>query len=293
MHPTSFALLTASILLTIINSGILHRFESRGLDNPGDVLLFNGAMSLVWVLLVLCVGREFSTPIIATVLIGTGYGVVTAGLLLSKTQALATGNMSVTVLLGCSSLMLPTILGSVLWHERVEAEQSVGLVLLLVAMALCVDKHGSGATGQRWKLYSALFFLFSGLSGLIIKIQQNLPGKEKVPEMLLIASVVASALLILSAFIVNHRGHTPKPKLPRSSWRYVLVCGICSCAHNWLNIGLAGKLPSVLFFPLFNGSVILGSSLTSRLCFGEPLTRQQLCGLLCGVLAFLMIGKVF
>ena len=256
-------------------------------------MLFNGAMSLVWVLVVLCVGREFSAPSTATVLLGAGYGVVTAGFLLSKMQALATGNMSITVMLGCSSLMLPTILGSILWHEPIAAEQGVGLALLLAAMALCVDKRGSGEIRPRWKLYCMLFFLFSGLSGLVFKIHQNSPGKKEISEMLLIASVVSSALLILLAFGVNHRRDAPKPKLPRSTWKYALVCGICSCAYNWLNIGLTGALPSVIFFPVFNGSVILGSSLTSRFCFGEKLTKYQVCGLRVGLFALLLIGKVF
>jgi len=289
----TYALLLGSVLLAILNSALLHRYGNRGLDNAGDILLFNGATSLIWILVILIAGGSFSVPSAITVAAGVGYGAVTAGFLLSKMLALASGNMSVTVMLGCSSLMVPTILGSLIWQEQVTVGQAIGLALLLIAMALSMDRSGGGETKPRWKLYCALFFLFSGLSGLVFKFHQNSPGKAETGELLLIGSATSAVLLILAAHGLNRRAGAPRPKLIRAAWKYAVICGICSCGYNWLNVHLTGVLPSVIFFPVFNGGVILGSSVMGRLCFREKLTRLQIAGLFAGMLALLLIGKVF
>ena len=288
-----YLLLIASVFLAIANSAILHHFGSHGLKNTGDILWFNAATSLVWVLVVLCVGGGFACPSNATWFWGCSYGVVTAAFFLSKMQALARGDISTTVMIGCCSLVLPTVFGSIFWHESIAPIQWIGLVLLLAALIMSVDRKNAGEPRPGWKRCCALFFVVSGLSGLIFKAHQNSSGKTEAAEFLLIASVVAATLLGALAIFVNRAQGAPKPKIPRAALKYALICGTCSCAYSWLNVRLTGALPSVVFFPVFNGGVILGSSLAGCFCFRERLTRRQIIGLVSGLFSLILIGKVF
>lgn len=288
----NYLLLAVSIFLAIANSVILHHFGSRGLKNSGDVLWFNAATSLVWIPVVLCAGGGFAWPSDGTWFWGCSYGVVTAAFLLSKMQALARGDISTTVMIGCCSLVLPTILGSVFWHETIAPVQWVGLALLLTALMMSMDRRETRKPRPGWKGYCALFFVVSGLSGLIFKAHQNSPGKMETAEFLLIASIVSSTLLGLTAVLINRAQGAPRPKLPRVALKYALICGTCSCVYSWLNVRLTGALPSVVFFPVFNGSVILGSSLAGCFCFRERLTRRQVIGLVLGLFSLVLIGKV-
>ena len=47
MQP--YLLLCLSILFASANNLLLHKFGNRGLDSPGGVLLFNAAVSGIWV----------------------------------------------------------------------------------------------------------------------------------------------------------------------------------------------------------------------------------------------------
>ena len=78
----NYLLLAVSIFLAIANSVILNHFGSRGLKNSGDVLWFNAATSLVWILVVLCAEGGFAWPSDGTWFWGCSYGVVTAVFLL-------------------------------------------------------------------------------------------------------------------------------------------------------------------------------------------------------------------
>lgn len=287
--------LALTIVLATINSALLHRFGNRGLKNDGDVLLFNGVVSVIWIVVGALVGGGFSMPTVSTWILGVVYGLVVAGFLLSKMLAMSSGNLSMTVMLGCTSLILPTLMGSLLYKETISPAQAVGLVLLLSSMVLCSRKgktNESVSVTRRWLGFVALFWLFSGLAGLMMKIHQNSPGRDEATELLLIGSVTSAVTLFAMAFILNRSRGDARPSLPKASFGYVAACGLCSCLYNWMNIGLSGALPSVVFFPVFNGSVIFLSALASRFFFRERMTRSQLVGLVLGTFSMMVVGKV-
>lgn len=282
--------LALTIFLATANSALLHRYGNRGLKNDGDALLFNGVISVIWILMSVALGGGIRPASTSTLILGVAYGLVIAGFLFSKMLAMASGNLSMTVMLGCTSMILPTVMGSVLYRETIRPTQAVGMALLLVSMALCQRRPAGNITvTRRWLVYVALFWLFSGLSGLMMKVHQNSPGRDEVTGLLQVGSVTSSATLIALAFGVNRRRGDVRPLLPKEAWGYVLLCGLCSCAYNWLNIGLSGALPSVVFFPVFNGSVIFLSALASRFLFRERMIRSQLAGLILGTFSMMVV----
>ena len=76
--------------------------------------------------------------------------------------------------------------------------------------------------------------------------------------------------------------------MPSGALGYVVACGAVGCIYNRLNITLTGTLPSVVFFPLFNGSVIVLSTLAGVILFGERLNRKQIYGILLGTAALML-----
>ena len=116
--------------------------------------------------------------------------------------------------------------------------------------------------------------------------------------MLLIASVTAAVCYLLLFLTGSFRTSKREPLLPYlkaylpKSLPYILICGLVSCCYQRLNLDLAGKLPSVLFFPVFNGGVILLSSVTGWVFFREKLTKLQIFGLISGFISILVIGNI-
>jgi drug/metabolite transporter (DMT)-like permease len=96
------------------------------------------------------------------------------------------------------------------------------------------------------------------------------------------------------AFIFTKERSTQKSKKVSPGNRQfvllALVSGLLSCVYNRLNIYLAGNIDAVIFFPSFNGGVIILSALLSVLLLREKLNIKQIFGLLSGAAGICIIG---
>lgn len=281
-----YLLLFLSVALASANNLLLHGFDNRGLRGMGDVLFFNALISCVWIAILSALNRL--TPIsLPAMLWGLLYGAVTAAFLLSKMQAMASGPVSVTSFVGCSSLLISTAFGIIAFRETATPLQLSGVTLLICALFLCVSPKADKAKPS-WKLWCASFFLCSGAVGIIFKLHQASDCAGEVNGMMLSAAVTSAVIFLCASLAVSKKQTGGLPKLTRGAIPYLLGCGAVSCFYNRLNLTLSGQLPSVVFFPLFNGSVILTASLAAALLFRERLKKTQLAGLILGTLALLL-----
>ncbi len=296
-----FLLLACSVALAVTNNLLLHGFGNRGLRGTGDVLLFNALVSSVWLVILTAVStvRSGAFPTISrgAALWGILYGGVTAAFLLCKMQAMASGPVSLTSFIGCASLLLSTAVGVLAFHESVTPLQLTGVVLLIVSLFLAAAPKTDRAK-KTWKLWCALFFVCSGAVGIIFKLHQRSPVKDEIDEMMICAAVTSAVLFALAAIPVQRKedraaSRAPAlPRVPKSALPFALVCGAVSCGYNRLNIPLSGTLPSIVFYPCFNGSVILLASLFAALLFREKLKKTQYAGLILGAASLMLTAGV-
>ena len=286
MQP--YILLLLSIFCATINNLLLHKFANRGLDSMGDVLLFNALTSVVWIFILGGAGALRDNISLSTdsLFWGAVYGCVIALFLLGKMQAMATGPVSLTSFIGCSSLLISTAFGVLILNESASTVQSVGVILLCGALFLIISPKAAGAKPS-WKYWCALFFIGSAATGIIFKLHQRSDAAAQVDEMLFV-SAITSALILCAAAVIMTRRDGRLPKVPSGALGYAVASGAFGCIYNRLNVTLTGILPSVVFFPLFNGSVILLSTIAGVLLFGERLDRKQIYGILLGTAALML-----
>lgn len=294
VYMNLYLLLCISICFAVANNLLLHGFGNRGLRGMGDVLLFNSFVSLVW-LAVLAILNGGAAISVSAWLWGAAYGSVTAAFLLCKMQALSTGPVSITSFIGCSSLILSTAFGVIYFHEAVSTIQIFGVVLLLFALLLTIGKSDSNDANEKkasakWLIWCFLFCLCSGAVGIIFKLHQSSPSRGEVNQMMLAASIVSALLFAVAAFAVSAKDGKKCPRVGRPAWLFVVACGLVSCGYNRLNIVLSGGIPSIIFFPLFNGTLILVASLLAALIFREKITKRQIFGMLTGFAALVLIS---
>lgn len=290
-------LLTISISFAVINNLLLHNSKNKGFRGIGDVLFFNAMVSVIWIigLSVLNKGAHIS---VSAWIWGGVYGSVMSAFLLCKMQALATGPVSITSFIGCSSLLLSTGFGIIYFNEPISIIQIIGVMCLLLALFLTILKTTQSAereekTKKIWPVWSALFFICSAATGIIFKLHQSSPVRNEVNQMMLAAAVTSTVLFLISSLIVQFRTNRTLPHIASTAWVSVIACGIVSCGYNRLNISLSGMLPSIIFFPVFNGAVILFASLLAALLFREKITKRQMIGIGIGIVSLLMVSGVF
>ncbi len=212
-----------------------------------------------------------------TVVVALVFGVMTALSNLYKMKALAIGPMHITLLIVTASMVIPTLSG-VFFGEAFNLWKLAVVVLLLGFIYLSMHQAGGTRITGKWVAYVGLSFLFCGLIGVLQKVHQSSAHKDEVSGFLFVSFLFSAVF-----FLVRMKGHVKATQLGKRTGFIAVICGLCAFAMNYINLKLAGQLPSQLFFPLVNGSAIVLSSVLSVVLFKEQLTRRQVVGLVGGI----------
>ena len=284
--------MTYPLLALAIALCLAHNVLTRAAHLPGDmssVLRFNVAVALVVSVAALLLGGPIESPSLTTLLWGALYGLVSAANLISRLKALANGPMTATLLIGGSSMVISTVVGTALWHEPVSVDQTMGIALMLAAMALSLRRGGDGTATRRWPFWALGLFFTNALIGLIFKAHQSTVWAGQ-SHLLVSVGFAASALLLTLANRLIWPARAAQPDW--RAWFIAALCGCTLCANNLLTTRLSGALPSVVFFPIYNGAVLVFSVPVSVTLFHERIRCAQLAGMVLAVAAILFIGGV-
>ncbi len=278
-------LLLLSIVAASVNSVLLHKASGKL-----NTVSFNMIGTVVWILILAGMNR-FSLSITPPILIwGVLYGIVQMLFMLFKAKAMGTGPVSTTTLIGNCSLLLSTTVGVLVWHEGLSVFQVIGIALLIAAFFCCTYSKGEKEYSRMWLIYCCCFFVSSAGVGIIFKAFSK-SVDSGVNDMMLVAAVT---MLTLSGLVRLFGAVTRKNAKEQIEWKKILpiaiFCGLLSCAYNRLNVFLTGELPSAVFFPIFNGGVILLAMVLGTCVLKERLTKRQTIGILMGTAAVAVVG---
>lgn len=281
-----YGLIVFSVVCASLNSTLLHKIPDAAKKN---VFLFNFWCSAEWIVLLSLFTRGNLHITAEVVFWGVLYGIIQVLFLFFKTCAMANGSVSVTTLIGNCSLLLSTAAGVLIWQESVRVVQIVCIALLVLSVILCTFVKKTEMTNT-WKLYCVAFFVCAAAVGIIFKFFSYSAVAEYANGMMLIAACTMSVLFLLLSFAKRTDGeHTLRLHFGKSMW-IMILCGILSCVYNRLNIVLSGALPGAVFFPSFNGGVVILSCLMSMVFLKERLVLRQIVGLVLGTCAIIVIG---
>lgn len=278
-----FILLGVAIIFASLNSVFLHNID---FSEKGLVIRFNFVGSCIWAAILFIIGGRFDFN--KSVLIyGTLYAFAQVVFLIFKAKAMSLGPVSLTTLIGNMSLILSTVCGVLIWNEKVSPIQIIGILLLLISIIICTYEKTSEQNNTAWIFCCVLFFIFAAAVGIIFKAFSK--TGENINNMMFFASLIMILLLFPASFFGKEKEKS-KIQYTRTYISTLIICGIISCLYNRVNIYLSGAMDSVIFFPSFNGSVIILSTLFGVVLFKEKLKTKQILGITLGLISILSIG---
>ena len=288
-----YLLMLVSICFAVTNNCLLHRLPPSTFRTPGDIYFYNGCINGGWVVLMVIFSAITNNFAISgeSVIFGIIYGVLLVVFLLSKSMAMVEGPVSLTTLIGCSCFVICTVFGAIYAHETINIFQIIGMMLLMPGLVLCVNpKKGEQPLTAKWFIYASLFFISGGLVGILYKIFGQTESGHMYNSMLLVAAITASLLFFLLSFLINRKAKAPHPGIPAAARPSLLLCSFVSCVYIRMNLSLSNLIPSAVFFPVCNGSIILIATLLGVVFFKEKLQRIQIAGISLGLLAIVLNG---
>lgn len=285
-----YYMLLFSVIAASFNSVVLNKAR---VGKKEDVFPFNLVVSLMWCIIFFIANKGHISVSTKILLWGIVYGLTQTCFILFKTAAMSTGSVTVTTLIGNSSLLISILVSLIVWKEKITAADIIGLVLLVIAIFLCTytkDASKSVNHTSLWKYYALLFLLSAAGVGIVFKAFGKSGNLEHCGDMMFVSSIV----MIISNFVICF--FTGGFKLQNIALRskgfvaFAVLSGILSCLYNRLNVFLAGNMDALIFFPAFNGGVLFLSAALSAFICCERLKITQLIGLAAGISAICLMG---
>ena len=288
-----YFIMALGIIFATTNSLVLKLFNNKTIKNTGDTFFFNGAVSIVWVVVMLIwfIASGDTTISITAVIYGLIYGVILCLFLFLKMQALHEGPVSITTLISSAAFVPATIFGIFYANEKASLLQIFGMVVMLIALFMCVNpKKSEEKLTVKWFIYTFAFFLAGGLLGMFYKVFGKSSASNEVNGMMLSASVFSAVLFFVVGLIINKVKKEPLPTIKKPSLLYIIGSAVFGCAYIRINLSLSAIIPSAIFFPVANGSLVILSTFLGYLLFKEKLSKLQWFGMVVGLIAIVMSG---
>jgi drug/metabolite transporter (DMT)-like permease len=305
------------ILAILFSTGVfvaMRLFERFKLDNH-QALMWNYVFAAGTGFL-LC--KQFDTPaqLVAEPWFGlsliTGFWFIFTYLLM--TASAQRSGVTVTSLSSKLSVVLPTLAGVVLFHEKLGLVPSIGIVLALVALVLVVggksSKEGMSYRGlpstntlppnvgrydmdgrtsvsmpSRSWLLPVLIFFGTGTGDILMKLTEQ----RNAGNMGFMIAFIYFIAMLFGILIVAYDLIRGKSKWQWKSALGGIGLGIINFFSTFCVYNAMRCFDNVVLFPVYNIGVVSVTALTGWLLFKEKLTWKNYLGLAIAIIAVILI----
>lgn len=286
----AYFLLFISVLIDTLKNIFLNLFGKDDTQNAYDAYLFNAVCCVGGLVFLICAGPKFSISTFS-ITMAIFFAVVTAMAQFFLLMSMATGSMSFSVLFSYLGLIIPTAYSIISGSQAIKAYQFVGLLLMIVTLYLGVGAKSKTKVTLKWILYSTGSFISWGMVGLLQLLHQTSPYKNESSGFLIWSFAIMTVLFYFLYFLTKKNPVIPPGYLIKSKVTWLaLGAGLILGATNKINLYLSGVLPSIFFFPIVNGGVIILSGIASIVVFKEKLNKKQIAGIVIGIVSICLLG---
>lgn len=267
---------------------------------------------------------------LATFLLAVPFALCTLGAQIFYIAAQGRGSVSLNTFLYSCGFIVPVVYGVVALHEAVKITQIAGLIVLIGAMYLYLLPK-KGRFDKLWLALISAASLLSGAVGVLQKVQQNSAQRAEADGFLIVTFALCAAISCALAIAFKPAcevapasagndetadetagtaasetaaGEVVVQKNTAKAARQIAAVGVSvkeawlavasgavAAALNRVNLSLAGALPSMIFYPVFNGAVTLATGVAAFLICKEKLNLRQWLSLLLGIAAIALIAE--
>ena len=221
----------------------------------------------------------------------TGFWFIFTYLLM--TASTQRSGVTVTSLSSKLSVVLPTLAGVVLFHERLNFVATCGIVLALVALVLVVGKKGDAmnrvsTNGKGWLINLLPVFIFfgTGTGDILMKLTEQQNSADDMSFMIAFIYFIA---LLFGIIIVVYELIRGKSKWQWKSALGGIGLGVINFFSTYCVYHAMRCFDNVVLFPVYNIGVVCLTALIGWLLFKEKLTWRNYLGLAIAIIAVILI----
>lgn len=208
-------------------------------------------------------------------------------------MAVERGSVAITTLITSTAFLIPTFFSVIFYNEKLTYIRLIGIALLLLCVFLVTDKPTKTNGGIAFLLFVLGAALMSGAVGILQRVYvMNYPAEGGLNEYLFVSFLIMAVIALFQWMLCERK---TKHLLPKEKSRYAFVLpsfvmAACLAYAHKVNLYLSSVLPSTLFFPVINVSVICLTAVGAIIFFREKFSKRKICGLALSVIAILIVS---
>ena len=255
------------------------------ITNFSDSICFNGIIyffaSLVFVFALKCSPQVI--PFAFT------FGVLTVLFQLFYIQAMSCGNLSLTVLIVNSGMIIPIIVSAVFFKEQFGVFRIAGIITILFSLSLSVNKK-TVKSKLKWFLLSVTCFLTNGC----LSVCQQLFGKTALRNegisFVAWSYLLATMISFLLYIILKCKQKRFAVGIKSTALIYGSCSGVILGTFQILNTKAIAALDAGLLFPIYNSGTLILTTILGVFLFKDKLTRKQIASIVVGIVGIVLIN---
>jgi len=211
---------------------------------------------------------------------------------ITQVFAMSYGFASLSSLIYSCGFLLPIFFSAIFLNEKISVYQILGIAILITSLVIVLPPEKNGKFSFVWFSFAIMSMIGSGTNAIIQKIHQNSEFKNELVPFIFLAMIFASLLSLLASLVIKSKGPAVSKTLYSVKSAVILMIsgGIVVGGMNVANLMLAGRVPAVIQFPVYNICSMILTALAGRLFFKEKIGKRKLLGYIVGLLAITVIG---
>ena len=216
----------------------------------------------------------------------TGFWFIFTYLLM--TASTQSSGITITSLSSKLSVVLPTLAGVLIFHERLNLKVTAGIALALVALVLVLGGNGKTSDNDRkinW-LLPVLIFFGTGTGDILMKLNEQYNTGHNMGFMIAFIYLIATLFGIALVACDLIRG---KSKWQSKNLLGGIVLGVINFFSTYCVFHAMRYFDNVVLFPIYNIGVVCFTALIGWLLFKEKLSWKNYLGLAIAIVAVVLI----
>ena len=205
--------------------------------------------------------------------------------------ALKLGSFVATMLISSFSGVISVCYGILFLKEQISIPTYIAIVLVFVSVFLMRYEKNNNAEKKKvsvkWLLWALLSAVSNGFIAVVSRTQQIYFENAYDNEFMICSFGGAFVVLLVLGMFIE------KDKI-KSSLKYVMLygmaTGLLNGAKNLIGLGIYLFIPLAIATPVKTGSAFLLSFFVSLIIYKEKFTKQQVTGVILGILALIMFN---
>ena len=278
------------ILLCAMGNNVFKNLFAKGnVCTDGDNAIYNVIACGIGAPLSL-IGHHFAPVSGGTLLIAFFFGLSMAGVAISTIKALRSGPMSLTVLFGNFSAVIPILFGFLFWHEPVSALKAGGILLMFVSIYFITNPDVNVKVSKTWIVFTLIYSLTSGLMALFQLLETKTFGSGESAMFLFWGFTFATLWMCVYLLYCQRKPETRMTiRLFSRENLNGLVVGIFGGISHICTMKILLLMDSTVFYPVKDGLCLIGNALIGYFLFKEKLHKKQFAGLILGFAAVMIL----